>query len=228
MSRDTTSSPNHLFTAGHSAFDVPAPMALSMWYKSSGGAQGNFTYWISKLLVAGEHPSWGFSTNGSGALRFLIGHGLNGGDVVGSPAVAAGTAYDDNWHHVLGYYDSTNMGLYFDGVDQGVSSNPGLTIDYDDTKSLYFFTFDGSILFTAGHLGQVVLYNSVPTAAQIAAMADGFPPEVVCPQRLACVWDMNGMEPEVDRIAGRTLTNSGTTANRFIFPPGIVFPDQGD
>lgn len=204
--------------------DVPAPMALSMWYR--GNSQGNFTYWVSKLFVAGEHPSWGFSTNASGALRFLIGHGTSGGDVKSSPAVAQGTAYDNAWHHVLGYYDGTNIGLYFDGVDQGVSNNPGLTIGYDDTKELYLFSFDGSILFTQGEMYQVVLWNAIPSAAEIAAIAAGFPPEVVRGNSIACMWKLNGIEPEIGQINGLHLTNSGTSAEPFSFPSRLVFPDQ--
>lgn len=226
MARRTTSSPQHLHTAGNAVMNVPAPMALSMWYH--GNAQGNFTYWVSKLLLAGEHPSWGFSTNGSGALRFLIGHGLSGGEVKSSPAVAQGTAYDDAWHHILGYYDGTDIGLYFDGADQGVSNNPGLTIGYDDTKELYLFSFDGSILFSTGELGQIVLWSAIPSPAEIAALAAGAPPEIVRGRSIAAMWDLNGMEPEIGKVGLRHLTNSGTTAEPTHFPAKLKFPDQGD
>ncbi|MBU1230158.1 MAG: LamG domain-containing protein [Proteobacteria bacterium] len=83
---------------------------------------------------------------------------------------------DNNWHHVVGTWDATELLIYVDGVLQGRTANTsaraarnsagGLNIGSQGHGSVNNYPF-------MGPLSRVALYNRVLTAAEIAEMAVG-------------------------------------------------------
>lgn len=205
MARTVVDPTGYMTAADQTALRVPFPLAVSIWWR--GAAQNTFRYVVSKLLTAGEHPSYGFSTDGSGNLRFSIGWGTAAGNSTVSPA--SGGVFDSAWHHLLGTYDGANVRLYVDGTEVGTGTAETRAISYN-TNALYVGCFDGSILFTDGSVAEMAIYNIAPTADERGALADGFSPLHIRPANIVGYWPLLGRySPEIDRKAGINLTVNG-------------------
>jgi len=212
MARGLSGSGQYLSRADQTALRIAFPIAVSMWFK--GGAQGNFKYLLSKMLLAGEHASYAFASDPGGDLRFYIGLGTNPGDQNNSPAVAAATVFNNAWHHLLGTYDGSNIRLYVDGTEAGSGTPETLALAYN-TNSLYIGSFDGTQLYATGSAAEVALFNAIPNADERGALADGFTPIAVKPSAVVAYWPLIGRySPEIDVRQGMNLTvTSATTAD---------------
>lgn len=212
MARGLSGTTQYLSRADQTELRVAAPMALSLWFK--GGAQGNFKYIASKLLLAGEHPSYGFATGNSGQLAFYIGFGTSVGNVTASKEAGAGVGLDNAWHHLLGTYDQTNVRFYVDGSEQTPATSQTSAIAYANL-ALYVGSFDGTQLYATGSVAEMALFNAIPNADERAALANGHAPLVVKPSAVVGYWPLIGRySPEIDVRQGMSLTvTSATTAD---------------
>lgn len=219
MSRNFASTDR--MTAGTSTIlHVAAPITVALRYKVT-SAPGNFLYLLSKERLSNEHSSYAFSTNGSGALTFAIGHGGSAGNVYVSPAVASVTAFTAGWHSAIGTYATADkVRLYVDGTEAGTGTTGGNAISYDGTKSLWFGVFDGTQLHygtgaSAGDrsLAEVAIWSVALDAAERAAYANGASPRLIRPTSLVAYWPLVGTqspEPEIRNGVSATVTAAGT------------------
>lgn len=228
------SSTDRLTAGTSSVLHVAAPMTVAIRYK--GSAPGNFIYLFSKELLANEHASYAFATNGSGALQFMIGHGTSSGNVYVSPTVASGTAFAAGWHTAVGTYDTADkVRMYVDGTEAGTGTTGGNTISYDGTKSLWFGVFDGTQLHygtgaSAGDrsLAEVAIWSAVLTTDERAAYDKGIAPRVINPNALVAYWPLIGQqspEPELANGISATVTSAGTDVHPrtfFTLPRGLL------
>lgn len=210
MARGLNGTSQYLSRADSTELRVAFPLAVGFWFK--GAAQGNFKYLLSKLLLAGDHPSYGFATDGAGALRFLIGWGTSVNEFVQSPTVAAGTVFDNNWHYFLGTYDGSFVRLFYDNNQAGSGTAETRAVGYS-TDSLYVGSFDGTQLYAAGSVAELTLFNAVPNTEERTALAAGWSPLAVKPAAVVGYWPLIGRySPEIDVRQGLNLTVTSATA----------------
>jgi hypothetical protein len=216
-----------LQAADASVMHVTEPYAVGLWYKGTSGGVGNFKYLLSKLLTAGDHSSWAFSTNNVEGLRFLQGHSPSAGAFVVSPVIATATAFDGAWHYLMGSADGTTVRIYLDGVEQGTGTAQIGGTAYS-SSGLYVGSFDGSVnsLYYNGGICELTVFRAIPTAAERAALAKGYTSLVVKPSSVVMYAPLLGRyDPEIDLAGGVILTNHGTIrANN---APRIIGPSAG-
>jgi hypothetical protein len=192
------------------ALRVAFPISIGFWWKGTG--HSNFTYIMSKVLLAGDHPSYGFSFNASGELRFLIGWGINPSDVTSTTgASGSGAVYDGNWHYVTGTYDGTTIWHYVDGV--AMDSKPETRAIAYAALPLFLGSFDGSILGAAGVIAETSIWNVALSTDDIASLVKGIATTLVRPDKLVEYWPLVGtFSPEMDEVSTMDLTINGTVA----------------
>lgn len=209
MARNLTGNTgDYLTRADSSAIRFAFPVSIGFWWQ--GTSHGNFTYILSKLLVAGDHPSYGFSFNAGGELRFLIGWGTNPSEVTVTSGVAGSlSVYDGNWHYVTGVYDGATIKCYVDGVllDSQVETR---AIAYS-TDALFVGSFDGSILGATGNIAELSVWSVALTTSDMSSLTSGFSALLVRPDKLSAYWRLLGVfTPETERVQGLDLTTTGT------------------
>lgn len=208
MARNLTGNTgDYLTRADSSAIRFAFPISIGFWWQ--GTSHGNFTYILSKLLLAGDHPSYGFGFNSSGELRFLIGWGINPSEVTVTSGVAGSlSVYDGNWHYVTGVYDGSTIKCYVDGVllDSQVETR---AIAYS-TDALFVGSFDGSILGAAGSIAELSVWSVALTTNDMSSLTNGFSSLLVRPDKISAYWPFIGWStPEIDRIQALDLTTTG-------------------
>jgi len=165
---------------------------------------------LSKLLLAGDHPSYGFGFNAGGELRFLIGWGINPSDVTVTSGVAGSlSVYDGNWHYVSGVYDGATIKCYVDAVllDSQVETR---AIAYS-TDGLFVGSFDGSILGAAGNIAELSVWGAALTTDDMTSLTKGFGASLVRPDKLSAHWRFLGVfTPETEKVQALDLTTTGT------------------
>jgi hypothetical protein len=214
-----------LQAADAAVMHVAQPYAVALWYKGDPSLVGNFQYLLSKLLLADNHPSWGFSTDSSGNLRFIQGHGTGVGQFASTSTILHATAFDNQWHYLMGSADGSNVRIYLDGVEQGAGTAQLGATAYS-SSGLYVGSFDGATnsLYYNGGLAEVAVFDKIPDAAERAALARGYSPLAVAPASVVMYWPLIGKyAPEIDLVGGVDLTNNGTvqavTGPRLILRP---------
>jgi hypothetical protein len=213
-----------LQAADAAVMHIAEPYAISLWVKNASNP-GSFLYALSKVLQAGSHPSYGFSTDGSGNFRFIQGHNTAGGFVV-SPTVAAATIWDGNWHHVMGSADGTKVRIYLDGIEVGTGTTQLAATAYS-ALGLYVGSFDGptNALYFKGGIGEIAVFNAIPDANERAALAQAYSALAVRPTKVAMCFPMLGeYSPEIDLAGGINLTNNGTIQVLASLSPRIILP----
>jgi hypothetical protein len=144
---------------GNSAALKPNIITVSCWIK--GSANSAFTRIISQDGPTGGADAYGFYvTTATNKIVFAIKT-----DVTGTVTSAtSGVVLDNNWHHLVGTYDGSEVILYVDGLAVG-SPSPGtsvlsygsgnLTIGcFSEPTSLPSFLFNGNI-------DEVSIFNSI-------------------------------------------------------------------
>jgi hypothetical protein len=182
-------------------------MTVACWVKSTS------TYnWYPLVARNGEEDGWQLRQGAAGAegddrpvfsTRGLA--AVSGGDD-GSPALK--TAFDGNWHYVVGTYDGAFRKLYVDGVLQKVwwlvdglptSSNGDAATGFI-AKSASGVSIAGrygqnpagpDTQFTAGTYDEVEIYNYALSAATIAQTYANITATAVCPSVPAYDFDGN-------------------------------------
>jgi Concanavalin A-like lectin/glucanases superfamily len=198
-----------LTRADHPDLRVPFPMALSCWFR--GGPQGAFRYLATKLLLAGEHPSYALTTATNGDLRFIVGWGASPGNFTVSQQVGQAFAFNNAWNHFMGTYDGAFVRLHLNGVEIGPAVAETRALAYS-ANNVYVGSFDGTQLFATGSVAELSLWGVVPDAADRAALARGVSPLVVRPSGLVAHWPLVGRtDPETEVMGGLGLSAGSTT-----------------
>ena len=150
----------------------PANVTLVAWVKSDG------TPGVTNTIVAkGGDPACTASSyaldTGAGGLEFYV-RGPAGNARFSSPAAAASTVWDNQWHGVAGVYDGTMVRLYVDGQQVG-SGTPGPpNIDYNRANREFTMgEYPSCDNFGYGErLDEVQVYNRALSGSEIATLHD--------------------------------------------------------
>lgn len=147
----------------------------------------------------------------------------------GSMAYVLGANYTtDVWQHACAVFaGAQERHLYLNGGNK--ASN---TTDSQPWNAGLDETFIGADRMSAnpfwwisGHIAEAAIWNLALIEAEVAALAKGFSPLLIRPDRLVAYWPLiRGIN---DRVGGYNMTASGTTVSehpRVIYPSGIIVP----
>ncbi|MGJ8638751.1 MAG: LamG domain-containing protein [Opitutaceae bacterium] len=150
-SGDVVAIPNSASLSGVGAFTV------EFWMRSAGTGSGQ------DLLVDKSHgfidsTGWLFQSQpGTGNIFFAVGLG-GGGSVNFQGVVSSDDLFDDEWHHLAGTYDGSNVQLFVDGISQG-SNNVGTYVG--NTRDVRLGNTWQSSRFFSGELDELRISDEV-------------------------------------------------------------------
>jgi hypothetical protein len=124
-------------------------LSLAFWVKSS--ESGSTKYFIYR-------NNFGVATSSSKIKMVIANPGTN--------AVSSNTFVADQWVHVVGTYDGTNIKIYINGEWVATQNHPGTITGFAGTLSMGFA--NGG--YWAGSLDEVYIYNRVLTDAEIKTL----------------------------------------------------------
>ncbi|MFC1704901.1 LamG-like jellyroll fold domain-containing protein, partial [Nanoarchaeota archaeon] len=140
----------------HSSLNISEEVTISAWIKASASTDTI----IRKGTVTGYE--WALSIRDIGRLRLRVRDEGSYYLVDGSS-----TINDEQWHHVLGTYNGTDLAVYVDGVRENTAPHVG-DIDTNYT-SLYISESDGSWTFN-GTIDEVGIWNRSLTTKEISEL----------------------------------------------------------
>ena len=192
---------SYIMAEDSKSLNVSGDITVSAWVK--GGAQGNFKYVLSKLYDA-DHVSYGIYSGNAGGMIFYIGWGSGAGQYTLSADYGSGI-WNNNWHHVVGIYDHSNLKLYVDGAQSGANVAETRNINYS-TNNLYLGSYDGTQLYFTGYIDDVRVYNYSLSSQQILALYNNRTDLIVSNElNIGDVWQC--------RVTPFSSTEAGTTVN---------------
>lgn len=214
MARAVNGTTSTLTRADQTELRVAFPMTVSFWWK--GTVHANFTYMLSKVVTAGDHPSYGFSFSNGGEVRFLVAWGTNPSEFTATTTGGLGNAiFDGNWHRVTGTYDGTTVTCYVDNTVTGTAAETR-ALQYA-ALSLQMGSFDGTQLFTTGSIADVAIWSAALSTSDIASLTAAFAADLVRPDKLVAYWPLMGRNsPEIELHKAMDLTV--TSANQADHP----------
>jgi len=187
---------------GNSAALKPNIITVSCWIK--GSANSAFTRIISQDGPTGGADAYGFYvTTATNKIVFAIKT-----DVTGTVTSAtSGVVLDNNWHHLVGTYDGSEVILYVDGVAVGSPSAGTSVLSYGSgTLTIGCFSEPTSLpsyLFN-GNIDEVSIFDSVIPIGDL--------------------WDGSGEPIDVSAVSG--LTNNWRMGEEATFSGGVwTVPD---
>jgi len=164
------------------------------------------------LVVAGNSPfnntptssGYGLRTNQSVAKL-----ALRLGDADGTEInVVGATSINDNiWHHVAANYDGSNIRVYLDGVEDGITAFTGTILFV--TRTIKIGRSGNIANYWKGHISDVKIYNRGLTAAEILAASKG---ERIA-EGLISEWLLK--DDYTDSVGGNDGTNSGSRLGNY-------------
>jgi hypothetical protein len=158
-------SSSYINVSNSASLNSSVNISVSVWVK--GTAQGNFKYIVSKNANS-DHSSYNLYTGNAGGIIFVVGWGTSAGQYTLS--ADGGNIWNNNWRHVVGTYDGSNIKLYIDGVQSGANVAETRKINYT-TANLYVGSFDGSSGFNFnGTIDDVRIYNYSLSPQQILSL----------------------------------------------------------
>lgn len=140
---------------------------IMLFYKAS-GAPANSTYLFAKKHTAGAHSSYAIQ-HGTGTGNRPLCRVATTGNVNGNATVTADD-YNSYPHIMVGKIDGSNLIHIHDGVTVGTSPVASGNIAYD-TNDLKIGSYDGTTLFAAYDLGELLLYNTALSSANLRSVA---------------------------------------------------------
>lgn len=219
---------NNVSVADADSILTPSLLTFETWINSNSN-NGSFAIYKSDWT-----DGWGLSADGNGSsqtnVRFFIGNSWGGSNV-------SYTIENNNWYHVAGTFDGTDMRLYVNGIEVGsiVSSMP-----INKISSNLFIGDDGSGYNNfEGALDEIRIWNKVLTAQEIKANMNlrNIPAQANLLLNLdfnqgiasgdntsiSTIWDKSGSNKD-GLLAGFNLTNGNSTSN--LINSEVVFIDQ--
>ena len=183
----------------------PSNFTLSVWAKSdlSNGS------WISKY--ASENYGFGIY-GGSIFLNIKTSAGWGGLSLTASSYLTA-----NNWHHIVGTYDETDLKIYVDGNLAGTLSKAGpITYSSRDTR---IGNLEGtSSLDFNGEISNAAIFNTVLDSTAVTALYNNGTPETSISSSPVSWWKLDNTTTGIqDSTGSNDGTNNGATkVNTFV------------
>ena len=187
---------------GNSAALKPNIITVSCWIK--GSANSAFTRIISQDGPTGGADAYGFYvTTATNKIVFAIKTNTTGTVT----SATSGVVLDNNWHHLVGTYDGSEVILYVDGIAVGSPSAGTSVLSYGSgTLTIGCFSEPTSLpsyLFN-GNIDEVSIFDSVIPIGDL--------------------WDGSGEPIDVSAVSG--LTNNWRMGEEATFSGGVwTVPD---
>ena len=147
---------NYITIADSSSLDITGNLTMSAWVKPVDytNYRGIFQEYANTDYV---YQSYGMFTDQSGIKIIVEGTQLNPSAI---PAL-------NEWHHVVGTYDGSNVRLYIDGSLSSSTSKTGSVTSH--ATDSYIGRFTGRLDFN-GSLDDIRIYNRAFSAAEVQAL----------------------------------------------------------
>lgn len=136
------------------AVHLAANLTVAAWVKAN--ARASLQYFVMGM----PNPT------GFGLFQNI---GLEYGLAISIPLTngAKFAAPDNNWHHIAGTYNGTDIKFYIDGILKSTTNHPGVIIDFNYQLVIGFFNG----FFWTGTIDDLRIYTSVLSDAQIGVLA---------------------------------------------------------
>jgi len=119
----------------------PARIAVDAWVRAN-GSPGLFRYVLSKGSDGCVRGAYGLYSGWAGGLAFYVSSSTH---YTISPEAPAAAVWDGAWHHVLGTFDGTHVGLLVDGAEVGDGTPTTEPVYYGVASTgVYLGTYRGS------------------------------------------------------------------------------------
>jgi hypothetical protein len=192
--------------SGGMAITTLPSYSVSMWVKGDGTLNSDDRV-FSEGMSTNNNPLFNVGTHNQsadGSVDFYIRNG--GGAQTFGHAYSAGTAFDDEWHHIAWVDNEGIIDLYIDGDLDGqfdYSNVPDFTPDTTTIGGILRATDCCNFL---GSIDEVAMWDTALTPEEIASLADGtsaaevgLPPEDADGDGLPDEWETaNGLDPDDD------------------------------
>jgi len=208
--------------------DAGNPSALNL-----SGDEVTLSAWIRVETTSMEGKILAKWSDAGGAFQYLL--STNAGDKClfavfpGVTRIAEGTTtlIVGTWFHIAGVYDGSNLRVYCNGTEEGLTSASGnlsstsapVRIGAGSGGSGTENPFDGDI-------GHVAIWDTPLSDGEVASLAAGISPlKIQKNNNLLFYAPVNGQDPEYDVIGGLDLTINGSVKSEEPpIPNSIVAP----
>lgn len=182
-----------------------APLTMACWFYPTDLT--NFQVLMSINNSGANSNNFRFSIRGDSGgdpLEFLT-WGSGGISAATTSAGASGTSA---WYHGCGVRASSSSGLcYFNGGSVGTDSTSNTPSGLNDTEiGAYRFGSSSPSNFFSGRIAEAAIWTAALDAAEVAALAKGYSPQLIRPQSLVVY--VPGVRDLIDR-KGTAWTNTG-------------------
>jgi len=187
---------------------------IAAWIKPTSDGENNYGRIVQKASGTSPTDGWYLAvlSEGSGATDFRFRQRWGSGVFYGVETTSREVTLDQ-WNHVVITFDqdsdSNNAIMYINGVSVAVSEiddQSGGTADDDSSRQLIIGNNGAFNRTFAGNISDLVLYNTILTASQVATIYNGREPynhiEGIASSNLAGWW----------RLGDGLENGSGTTA----------------
>lgn len=225
MARYFDGTSGHIEIADHAVLTWPGLVSIGGWFRVNGGATSAI-YALPTWGVASATPSvsfWYFGPSHPGAANKILTTIKSDGGNVTQKYSADDLVVLNTWHHLALTIENSEVWgklfrFYLDGVENW--STDFATMDSLNAATNWLFgDAQTPALHWPGDVAEWAKWDSVLSAEQITALANGVRPPEVGTRPAWYVPMLAGLEEE---IAGLTVTNYGTTIADH--PPAIISP----
>jgi len=160
---------DHVTISNDPSLEPASTITVDAWLRAD--SSPGHTYIVSKGAFGGSSPSYTLYAP-DGDLGFLVRTTVGTPAWAVSPIVPAATAWDGEWHHVVGTYDGSDIRLYFDGVEvgDGTAKTGNILYGSADPKDLTIGTYAilaFTNLFFTGDVDEVEIFDRVLSQPEI-------------------------------------------------------------
>lgn len=179
---------------------LPLTMCLWIYATSTGAAKATFCMGHKQ---GGNRSQIQINSNDTVAVTYV---GTLG---IGSVS-SASTVTLNAWYHMCFVAESaTSRTLYLDGVSVGTSTvNAGVPGAYNNVSIGSRFVNSAVGAYHNGYLAEAAIYNEALSAADVSALAKGYSPQFVRPEKLQFYAPL--VRDLTDIRKGVTITNNNT------------------
>ena len=167
------------------AFDLTTSLSLSCWIKTdTNGAQYDPPF----MAFDGGATRYGFEMHTAGEIVFDV---VASGSAVRLPSTMS--IADDEWHHIVGTWDGSDMILYVDGVQDATAARTGIIATPIDGLNIGGFGGGAHTSYDwEGNASNAALWNSVLTADQVLTIYNGGVPNDISSLSPIGYWSLAG------------------------------------
>jgi len=189
--------------------------------------------WIRLEILNGEGKILAKWSDAGGDFQYLLSSDSSDKPLFaiynGATQIALGstTLSTDNWHHIAGVYDGSEVRVYLNGAEDGSKLTSGnmpstsapVRIGAGSGGSGTEDPFDGDV-------GHVAIWDTPLSENHIKSLASGINPRQIQADDLVEYWAVNGQSAETGVVNGNdaTVVNGTTVAEEPPIPNSIVAP----